>query len=75
MHDIVTMEILKKEKALLAEDYQALFLRVNAEHLREKANRVINLQKEQIRLLEDLLQNLDQYENEQAEILRHRYLE
>lgn len=73
MHDIVTMEILKREKALLDEDYQALFMRVNAEHLREKANRVINLQKEQIRLLEDLLQNLEQYEPEQSEILRHRY--
>lgn len=62
MHDYLTEKLLLLERLFLRHDYHDLLLHTRAGQLREKVLRLIRLKEEQIRLLDDLLKEMAQFE-------------
>lgn len=62
MHDYLTEKLLLLERLFLRHDYHDLLLQTKASQLREKVLRLIRLKEEQIRLLDDLLKEMAQFE-------------
>lgn len=61
MHDKITEKLIDWELLVLKTDYRELRLKTRAGQLREKVNRIIRLKEEQIRLLHDLLAEMDRF--------------
>ena len=58
MHDMLTEKLLMLERLLLKHDYHELLLRTRNRQLHEKAQRIVRLKEEQIRLLDDLTRDI-----------------
>ncbi len=61
MHDKITEKLIDWELLVLKTDYRELRIRTRAGQLSEKVNRIIRLKEEQIRLLHDLLAEMDRF--------------
>lgn len=61
MHGHLTEKLLLFERLLLRHDYQELLLAARAQQLHQKVLRIIRLKEEQIKLLDDLLREMEQY--------------
>lgn len=61
MHDMLTEKLIVLERLLLKHDYQDLLLSTRAKQLHDKALRIIRLKEEQIRLLDDMLKEMEKF--------------
>lgn len=61
MHDMLTEKLLQLERLLLKHDYHELLLKTRAKQLHDKALRIVRLKEEQIKLLDDLLKEMEQF--------------
>lgn len=61
MHEHLTEKLLLLERILLRHDYQELALQTRAPQLHQKVLRILRLKEEQIKLLDDLLKEMEQF--------------
>ena len=61
MHDKITEKLIEIETLLLRHEYRELAMRTKAIQLSEKVNRIVRLKHEQLRLLHDLLAEMDRF--------------
>ncbi|HLS90285.1 MAG TPA: hypothetical protein VK101_03465 [Limnochordia bacterium] len=61
MHESLTEKLLFLERLLLRHDYHELMLETRVPQLHQKVLRILRLKEEQIKLLEDLLKETEQY--------------
>ena len=61
MHENLTEKLLLLERLLLRHDYHELMLRTRVPQLHQKVLRIHRLKEEQIKLLDDLLREMEQY--------------
>jgi len=61
VHEHVTEKLLLLERLLLRHDYHELMLRTRAPQLHQKVLRILRLKEEQIKLLEDLMKEIEPY--------------
>ncbi len=61
VHEHLTEKLLLLERLLLRNDYQDLMLSTRAPQLHQKVLRIVRLKEQQIKLLDDLLREMEQY--------------
>gem|GEM_PF-1993900 len=61
VHEHLTEKLLVLERLLLRNDYQDLMLSTRAPQLHQKVLRIVRLKEQQIKLLDDLLREMDQF--------------
>lgn len=61
VHESLTEKLLFLERLLLRHDYHELMLETRLPQLHQKVLRILRLKEEQIKLLEDLLKEMEQY--------------
>lgn len=61
MHEHLTEKLLLLERLLLRHDYQDLMLNTRAPQLHQKVLRIVRLKEQQIKLLDDLLREMERY--------------
>lgn len=61
MHESLTEKLLLLERLLLRHDYHELMLQTRVPQLHHKVLRILRLKEEQIKLLDDLLKEMEQY--------------
>lgn len=61
MHEHLTEKLLLIERIFLRHDYHELMLQTRAPQMHQKVLRIIRLKEEQIKLLDDLLKEMEQY--------------
>ncbi len=61
MHEHLTEKLLLLERLLLRHDYHELMLQTRVPQLHQKVLRILRLKDEQIKLLDDLLREMEQY--------------
>lgn len=61
LHEHLTEKLLLLERVFLRHDYQELMLHTRAPQLHQKVLRIIRLKEEQIKLLDDLLREMEQH--------------
>ena len=61
MHGHLTEKLLLLERLLLRHDYHELMFATRADQLHQKVLRIIRLKEEQIKLLDDLLREMEQH--------------
>jgi len=61
MHEHLTEKLLLLERLLLRHDYRELSLSARAPQIHQKVLRIMRLKEEQIKLLDDLLREVERY--------------
>jgi len=61
VHEHLTEKLLLLERLLLRHDYQDLMLQTRPPQLHQKVLRIIRLKEEQIKLLDDLLREMERH--------------
>jgi len=61
LHGHLTEKLLLLERLLVRHDYHELMLTTRTPQLHQKVLRILRLKEEQIKLLEDLLKEMEQY--------------